>query len=98
MTQEHKINQALELVRAHKVPMLSGHNLLSVALQRKQELEQILAQCQLNTDMYPLIPGHAMQIVESIGDYTFTNIYGFDGSFSSHKHIRKTLKEELDYR
>ena len=37
-----------------------------------------------------------MQIVESIGDYTFTNVYGFDGSFNSQKHIRKTLKEELE--
>jgi hypothetical protein len=96
MTQQHKINQALELVRAHKVPMLSGHDLLSVASQRKQELMQILAQCHLSPDMYPLIPGHAMQIVEGIGDYTFTSPYDFDGSFSSHKQMRKMLKEELE--
>ena len=96
MTQQHKINQALELVRAHKVPMLSGHDLLSVASQRRQELMQILAQCHLSKDMYPLIPGHAIQIVENLGDYTFTSPYDFDGSFSSHKQIRKMLKEELE--
>ncbi len=75
--------------------MLSGHDLLSVASQRKQELMQILAQCHLSPDMYPLIPGHAMRIVEGIGDYTFTSPYDFDGSFSSHKQMRKMLKEEL---
>ena len=54
MTQQHKINQALELVRAHKVPMLSGHDLLSVASQRRQELMQILAQSTqfLSVNMY----------------------------------------------
>ena len=96
MIQENKINQAIALVNKDKVPMPSGPNLLTVASNRKTELERILEQCQLNPNMYPLIPGHIMPIAERLSGHTFLSPFNMDGSINSLKHLRKFVRDEME--
>jgi hypothetical protein len=96
MIQENKINQAMALVNKDKVPMPYGPNLLTVASNRKAELQQILEQCQLNPNMYPLIPGHILPIAERLSGHTFISPFDMDGSLNSLKHLRKFIRDELE--
>ena len=76
--------------------MPSGPNLLTVASNRKTELERILEQCQLNPNMYPLIPGHIMPIAERLSGHTFLSPFNMDGSINSLKHLRKFVRDEME--
>jgi hypothetical protein len=96
MIQENKINQAMSLANKDKVPMPYGPNLLTVASNRKAELQQILEQCQLNPNMYPLIPGHILPIAERLSGHTFISPFDMDGSLNSLKHLRKFIRDELE--
>jgi hypothetical protein len=96
MIQENKINQAMALVNKDKVPMPYGPNLLTVASNRKAELQQIVEQCQLNPNMYPLIPGHILPIAERLSGHTFISPFDMDGYLNSLKHLRKFIRDELE--